>query len=275
MKRLMLSIMLIALSVSTVFPETDDTIISYPRSGIQQLQDPKGYVSRVRFNYNFTYDIYEIEAKAAKHIPVWSFARWDIGFMGAITIFIHPTDGFFGYYPVDNLIGYIGAYAEIYDLFTPGLDLIIYPLAHESTHLVDGYDRGGTETGYLYEDMVFDSNEYYGFDFRYRLNNLNLFAGFIAYLYLPSKPIETVTRPLRFRFHIGEDWTIPINEKLGVIISSDFALFYEDGFHPAINIGTGVNFGKSTIMLHYEYQRGLGQDFRAMQQRFGLEFSLF
>jgi hypothetical protein len=63
-------------------------------------------------------------------------------------------------------------------------------------------------------------------------------------MHLPSKPIDTVTRPLRFRFHIGEDWTIPLNDKIGVIISSDFALFYEDAFHPAINIGAGINLWK-------------------------------
>ena len=233
-------------------------------------EDPKSYVTRVRFNYNFTYQRTEIEAKVSQTLALGNILGCDIGFLGSITIFIHPTDNFWGAYPVDNLIGYIGFYIERTNFFDPALTLLFYPVVHESTHLVDGYDRGNIAT-----DKVFDSNEYIGFDLTYTLERANLTSGMIFFMYPPNKTLDQMARPLIFRWHIAGDYFIPLDQKTRLIFSGDFALFYENRWHPAINLGAGADFGGFKLMMHYEYQYGLGQDFRDLQQRFGLEMIIF
>lgn len=232
-------------------------------------EDPKSYVTRIRLNYNYTYEITEIETKLAKTLNFYSYANWNFGIMGAITIFIHPSESFWGAYPVDNLIGYIGIYAEATNFLIPQLNLTLYPLSHESTHLVDGYDRGDINT-----DKIFDSNEYLGFDISYSFYNFQLTAGILLYIYF-NKPIETVPRPFIARIHTAENYTIKINSSLEFQISSDLALFYEGYFHPAVNLGVGVRIAPTSIMMHYEYQVGLGQDYKDVQQRLGVEFIIY
>ncbi len=234
-------------------------------------QDPKSYVTHLRIQYNALYNKLEAEGKFSSDLSIYRAKRWDWGMMASLTFFIHPASDFFGHYPVDNLIGFIGFFGCLSDLFhVPGLDLAVYPLVHESSHLVDGYDRGNILT-----DTVFDSNEYLGFDLSYTaLPHLVLHAGFIFYMYFPPSAFYVSTRPLLFRLHIGEEWTIPLNARLGYFVGSDVAVFYENEFHPAVNIATGLDFSTSRLLLHYEYQRGLGQDFRETHQRIGIELEV-
>jgi hypothetical protein len=238
------------------------------------LEDPKAYLTHVRFNYNFTYDFFEIEAKAAAGFRHFRAGEWNVGCAGAITIFIHPTHGFGGYYPVDNLIGTIRLYCEATNLGDKNIDFLFYPVVHESTHLVEGYDRGGTEEGHLYENKIFDSNEYSGFDVRWTTVNLRLYGGAIWFLYFNEKSVLNTVRPLWTRVHIGEEWTIPINDKLGFVTASDWALYYEDEVHAAVNVGVGLQFKRGGLMLHYEHQRGLGQDYQILHDRFGIEITI-
>ncbi|OHD54470.1 MAG: hypothetical protein A2Y33_04695 [Spirochaetes bacterium GWF1_51_8] len=233
-------------------------------------EDPKSYVTRLRFNYNFTYQKTEIEAKISQTVAFGTILGWEIGFMGSITIFIHPTDSFWGAYPVDNLIGYVGLYIEKTNFFDPNLNLLLYPISHESTHLVDGYDRGDIAT-----DKVFDSNEYLGFDITYKLCSAALTSGMLFYIYPPNKTLDQMARPLLFRWHLAADYTLPLDGVTSLIAAMDFALFYENRWHPAFNIGVGADFGKLHLLLHYEYQYGLGQDFRDLQQRFGLQMLVY
>lgn len=228
------------------------------------VEDPKSYLTHLRFNYNFTYEIPEIEAKIAKSVDFFSYRNWSFGMLGAITIFIHPTDGFGGYYPVDNLIGAFGFYAQCTNFLNSGLNLILYPIAHESTHLVDGYDRGN-----LLDDFVFDSNEYLGFDVEYEWDYMALYGGFI--LYLNNLGGQERARNLIARAHIGQEWSIRLTDRIGLVLAYDIALFYEGRYHPALNVGAGLRLDRADILLHYEYQYGLGQDFEDLQKRLGLE----
>lgn len=246
---------------------------SYPEGFFYQSEDPKTYLTRIRLQYNFTSRRNEIDAKAAKNLTFFQVSWASIGLMGSIEITIHPTDNFWGAYPVDNLIGAFGLYSELTNFGLSDLSVLLYPVAHESSHLVDGYDGGSSN---IYNDRVFDSNEYTGFDLKYAFGGLNLYAGFIYYLYLGSKTTNSVARPLIYRAHIGEDLFIPvIKDVMNVQVSSDFALFYEDRYHAAVNVGVGLDFIRFKLLVHYEYQYGLGQDFRTLQNRLGLEFILF
>lgn len=257
--RLPLLLVLLSLSVSVYG-------LSY-RSG----QDPKSYVSHLRIQYHTGYSLIEAEGKLAHALSIYQTPRWDWGMMAAVTLYIHPADVLLGYYPVDNLIGYIGFYGSLQNLFgLSNLTLSIYPLAHESSHLVDGYDRGDINT-----DQVRDSNEYMGFDLSWSLTpQLVLYGGFLFYLYFPPSAFQFSVRPLLFRLHAGQEWSMVLTPRLGFYLGSDLALFYEEGFHPALNLAAGLEFSSSRLLLHYEYQRGLGQDFREQQQRIGLELQL-
>jgi hypothetical protein len=238
-----------------------------------QVEDPKSYLTHIRFQYNTTWQVNEIEAKVSKNLTFFQLSWFSIGFMGNISIYLHPTDNFWGYYPVDNLIGCFAFYSELTNFGVKDLSIQLYPVAHESSHLVDGYNEG---TKNLYTDKFFDSNEYTGFDLRYAFGGLKLYAGFIYYLYLGNKTTNSVARPLIFRVHAGEDFIFPvIPETMNLILSSDFALFYENRYHTAVNIGIGLDFDRFKLMFHYENQYGLGQDFNTLQNRLGLEFTLF
>ncbi len=237
----------------------------------QAGQDPKAYVTHLRIQYNAHYELIEAEGKISSFLPIYSARRWQWGLLASITIFIHPATDLFGTYPVDNLLGFIGFYANVTNVFkVKHLDMTFYPMIHESTHLVDGYDRGDINT-----DKVFDSNEYLGVDFTYQLNPaLRLYSGFIFYLYFPPSAYDVSVRPLSFRLHIGEEWTPPINQKINYYLGTDLALFYEKEFHPALNLASGLDLANSRILIHYEYQRGLGQDFREDQHRLGIELQV-
>lgn len=236
-------------------------------------QDPKAYVTHIRLGYNLTYGIFEIEAKAASQFRIARLGEWNFGLLGAIEIFIHPTHGLGGYYPVDNLIGYFGTYLCATNLGGKNIDFILYPIVHESCHLVDGYDRGGTEEGYLYDDVKLISYEYGGFDVRWTTGGLRLTGGWIGYYYYGSN-IEDRPRPLFARVHLGEDYAYPIRPRMSLAVSSDFALFYEDRVHTAVNLAAGVKWTNLALMLHYEHQYGLGQDYQTLQDRVGLEIAV-
>lgn len=245
----------------------------YPEGFFYQAEDPKAYLTKLRLQYNFTYQKSEIDAKVSRNLTFFQVSWISIGLMGSLEIFIHPTDNFWGAYPVDNLIGAFGLYSELTNFGMKELSILLYPVAHESTHLVDGYSEG---SGNIYSDRVFDSNEYSGFDLKFDFGNFDLYTGFIVYLYLGSKTTNSVARPLIYRAHIGEDFVIPlIEDQLNLQLSSDLALFYEIRYHSAFSVGLGLDFIRFKLMLHFENQYGLGQDFSTMQNRLGVEFILF
>jgi len=237
-------------------------------------EDPKAYLTRLRFNYNFSWDIFEIETKIAKDLSFYKGSNWSVGIMGSITMFIHPTSGLFGAYPVNDLYGAIGTFVNFYNVWVENLNISIQPIVHESSHIADGWINGISN---IARDYSFDSNEYFNIDTFYLLSGWKIFGGLAYYIYLPSKPIETMTRPLRFRFHFGTDGSVEIFPGWKLLICADIGLFYEDGplyrkgFHPAYNFATGFDLGPCLLLIHYESQQGLGQDFRILQQRLGIE----
>lgn len=235
-----------------------------------QTENPKSYNSHLRLQYNFTYDSWELDGKVSDTLRFFDLWDYEFGLLSAIQIYLLPEQQLSGYYPVDNLIGYFGLYLEKTDWRKENLDMLLYPMVHESTHLVDGYDRGVIE-----DDRVYDSNEYGGSDFCYELEDWKFYGGFIYYYYYFNwSNAENKPRPLRVRIHLGQDFVYPISDDFGIFFGSDFAVFYEDGFHPAINLGAGIDLGRWKFYLHYEHQRGLGQNFDETFDRIGISVSL-
>ena len=251
MKRIGYVVMTIAVFFMLSFPITlfafDNILLTSPKSALSQFTT----------HYNFTYGIYEIETKISKYQDLFAFSPFTFGIYGGVTMYIHPPADVFGYFPVDNLYGVCGVYAKI--PLVNNFNLIMYPVIHESAHLVDGYEKGN-----IYDDYRTVSNEFIGFDLDYPIKNLIIYTGFLYY-------INTNSRDLICRLHIGEDCFVDI-ASLRFIMSSDFALFYESELHYAVNVATGIDLKVTKLLLFYENQNGLGQDFDVRHVRFGIKY---
>lgn len=222
-------------------------------------EDPKSFVSRLRYNYNFSYETTEIEGKVATRIPFIKHDVFNFGLLGSVTLFIRG--GRPGRFPVNNLYGAFSLYAEFTNMERWKFN--VHLTAHESAHLVDGYSEE-SETADVDDDSVVISNEYMGVDVFYIYKRLQLAVGNIWWFH-------KYNRDLLFRFHIGEDFRIPINDNLNVLLASHFAIFYEGRFHPAVNIGAGIENDDWSLLAHFEYQYGIAHDWEVLQKRLGIE----
>lgn len=220
------------------------------------IEDPKSYLTRIRPMFDFSSGTFSIETKISEVLEFYAFKYAAFGMMGSITMYISPEKG--GLFPIDHLYGAFGLYAEITNL--QHVKFSIYPIAHESAHLVDGYK------GDIDADRVPVSHEYTGADVFYvnEAWGLQTVSGIIFY-------VHRISRPLVFRIHGGLDVRVPLYKRINYVVSAHIALFYEKGIHPALNFGTGIEFPNCHILLHYEYQRGLAQDYNTTYNRLGGE----
>ncbi|MBN1898850.1 MAG: hypothetical protein JW827_08745 [Spirochaetes bacterium] len=221
------------------------------------LTSSQSFLTYITFNYNYTWDIYEIETKISRLQDIVKVKSLSFGLAGGITLYIHPPDNGFGYFPVDNLIGIFGAYMAYREKYP--WHITFFPVLHESAHLVDGYERGDINL-----DTRRISHESVGFEINYFLPDLVLSGGFFYYFH-------TSFRDLTFRTHVGEDLFFNLFS-LKSLLSSDIALFSENKVHTAFNLAWGFKFDTIEIFLYYENQKGLGQDFQVTHKRLGLKF---
>lgn len=252
-------------------------------------QDPRAFIGRLYFSKNFDLEknlmkrysntdwdfggvSVNIEGRVASEIMFYRNKYFSVGAAAAIEILmLGRTDGRFDVY---DLSGQFAAYVDLWLKNIIGIDLKIriYPVYHQSTHLVDGF-RGKIEirNGSSYE---FASALVY-----YYLDNFTIYGGVEGTFNAIGNGA-----PL-FRGHVGLDYRYPIYEYINFITGINVAAIYDkvdrlklikEPWHAAVNFGIGVEFYRYTISLKVSFQRPRGAStYFDYATQVGAELSLF
>ena len=253
-------------------------------------QDPRSFISRLYLNNNFDLEstlskmpgasvsslddiALSADTKIATEIIFYRNKYVTVGVAGAMEILMFgTTEAIFNVYDFN---GQFTPYLDLWmDGFIDGLDLKIrvYPFYHQSTHFVDGY-KGQFLKGSSYE---FGSVLLY-----YYIKNFTVYGGLEGTFNTIGNGV-----PL-FKGHVGLDYRYSLYSKydINLIAGINIAAIYdeqdqygliEERWHPAINIGLGVEFYRYVVSLKYSYQRGRGATTYFQNQSFiGSEISIF
>jgi len=234
---------------------------------VANLQNPKALMSKTGVSYNEFYGVLEIENKLSNNFYFINNDKINFGLFFGATLFTQAPDDLLGHYAVMNIFGMISFFSEFQ--INEKIDLIIYPLYHESSHYTDGLLKSpsrtdGMKNSFTREEMEGISQECVGFDIRHKKGGLNLYYG-AGYYY------HSTSRSLKWHSHIAEDYYFSI-DNLPLVVASDFAIISEkNGISYPVNIGFGLSYKNYKILLKFERQRGLGRDYRNLQKKIGVE----
>ena len=209
-----------------------------------------------------------LEARIATELYLARFPLWGVGIGGALDIPLLGRNK-----PATlNVYGVMGQIAIFVDVFLPyDMKLRIIPLFHESTHLADGYKGDSSDFSYI-------SYEFISIELYKKFRDFTFYGGVEITYNAPSE------RLLRTRIQFGTDYRYPIWKKINFILGINIAALYDEkvsrhpeseGWHPAINFGTGIEFDRYIIALKVSHQRGFeAATYHYMQTHVGLEFSV-
>ncbi len=293
MKKIVL-ILFVVLSYNLYSQDTDYKVYIFRNYDTDKyytgFQDPRAFITRLFFNKNFDIEntlrtisqnqdwsfddvVLNVDVKLASEVAFYRNKYFAVGIAGSVEAL---------------MLGDKASKFHVYDFsgqFTPYVDLWIealtdinmkvrlYPIYHQSTHYVDGYN-GTIGRGSSYE--FFGLNVYY----YHEQTGISLYSGFEAtYNYVGNGV------PL-FRGQVGVDYRLPISSKYSInfITGLNISAIYDyldendlikNQWHPAINIAAGVEFYRYVFSLKYSYQRGRGATTYFIEQSFlGMEFSV-
>lgn len=253
-------------------------------------QDPRSFIGRLYFSKNFDLEknltarypntdwdfkniSVNIEGRVASEIMFYRNKYFSVGAAAAIEILMFGRrDGRFDVY---DLSGQFAAYIDLWlqNITDLNIKIRLYPVYHQSTHLVDGF-RGKIEArnGSSYE---FVSALVY-----YYVDNCTIYGG-------AEGTFNAVGNgaPL-FRGHIGLDYRYPIyKDYINFITGINIAAIYDkkdelglikERWHAAINFGVGVEFYRYVLSLKVSFQRPRGAStYFSYATQVGAELSLF
>ena len=249
--------------------------------------NPRAFISRFYINYNFdledalttrnpsSVDSWNfdgitalLEGRIATELYLVRFPSWGMGIAAAFDVPLLGRNK-----PATlNVYGIMGQIAIFVDIFLPyDMRLRIIPLFHESTHLADGYRGDDSDFGII-------SYEFISIELYKKFRDFTFYGGVEITYNAPSE------RLLRTRIQIGTDYRYPIWKKINFIIGINIAALYDEkisrhpereGWHPAINFGTGFEFDRYIIALKVSHQRGFeAATYHYMQTHVGMEFTI-
>ncbi len=292
MKKILLIIMMMS-AISMHAQENNNTsYLSFRHTDTDKYytgwMNPRAFTSRFYINYNFDFQdallsrnpnsaeawnfdnmTSVLEGRIATEFYFARFSWWGIGFGGAIDL---PMIGR-NQPAVLNVYGVMGQAAVFIDVFLPhDMKLRVVPVFHESTHLADGYRGDDSDFGYI-------SYEWVSFELYKKFHESTFYGGVEITYHSPG-----TDRLMRTRMHIGADYRYPIWQQINLITSFNIAAIYIEessrhpelvGWHPAINMGVGIEFDKYIMGLKYSHQHGFeAATYHYMQNHLGMEVSV-
>lgn len=294
MKKLLLMIMM--MSSITIYAQDVETIIeevsylSFRHKDTDKYymgwMNPRTFISRAFMHYNpdlsnallvhdpdsadawgFQGGCAVLKGRVATELYLARFPNWGIGFGGALEI---PL--LFRKSHRAQLYDVMGQAALFADVFLPYDMKFRFLWFHESTHYADGYE-GDQDKGHL-------SYEFFGFELYKKFYESSFYGG-IEITYRSS---EIDNRTLRTRIHLGTDYRYPVYNNINFITGFNFAMLYDEeiknypeaeGWHPALNIGAGLEFDRYIVSIKYARERGLeASTYHTMQNRIGAEITV-
>lgn len=240
-------------------------------SSESQIENPKNPITKLGVRYNDFYNVLEIENKLIFDVFKIKRNRFNLTLFSGVNLHTQAPEDLRGHYAVYDLFGIIGFVSKI-DI-SQKMKLKFYPLYHESAHFTDGLLTSPNRDKYWLEKMTEEeldgvSQEAVILDFSYFYNKqLTLFYGG-GYYY------HTTSRDLDYFLHLGNNYFFD-SFNIGsseLFYSSYFGYLQEEiGDSYSVNLGLGYTFKKAKLLINFERQRGLGKDYRAIQNKYGIE----
>ncbi len=251
--------------------------------------DNRAFISRLYFNKNFDIEstlkqisqnpdwdfnsvVISVDARIATEVAFYRNKYFAVGVAGAIEVLMFGDN-----IPKFHVYDFSGQFSPYIDLWVNGftdlnMKIRIYPVYHQSTHYVDGF-QGTFTKGSSYE--LFALNVYY-----YDNKGLSIYGGAEGTYNSSGNGV-----PL-FKGHVGVDYRYPLSIKydINLIAGFNIAAIYDDldennlikeQWHPAVSTAIGVEFYRYIVSLKYMYQRGRGATTYFKNQSFlGAELSI-
>ncbi len=254
------------------------------------FQDPRAFITRVFFNKNFDIEntlrtisdnqdwsfdavVLSADVKLASEVAFYRNKYFTIGIAGSVEALMFGDQG--SKFHVYDFSGQFTPYMDLWleALANINMKVRFYPIYHQSTHYVDGYN-GTFGRGSSYEFFGLNAHYYH------EQTGISAYSGIEATYNYGGNGV-----PL-FRGHVGLDYRLPISIKYDInfITGINIAAIYDEKdennlikeqCHSAINIAAGVEFYRYVFSLKYAYQRGRGATTYFIEQSFlGGEFAV-
>lgn len=253
-------------------------------------QDARSFITRLYFNKNMDLEStlkkisqnddwnlnnidLSVDVKIATEIVFYRDKYFSVGIAGAMDILMFAAQN--AKFHVYDFTGQFTPYVDLWlNGFITDLDLKIriYPFYHQSTHFVDGYEG---------EFLRAASYELASVLLYYNVYGYTVYGGAEGTFNAIGNGV-----PL-FKGHVGLDYRYPLYPKydINLIAGINIAAIYdkedqygliEERWHPAINVGLGVEFYRYVLGAKYSYQRGRGATTYFQNQSFiGAEITAF
>ena len=232
-----------------------------------QIENPKYPITKVGVRYNRFYDVLELENKFVQRMFKISKGKKNLEFFVGVNLHTQAPKDLKGHYAVIDMFGIIG-FVSKFDL-TPRVKLWFYPLYHESSHYTDGLLRAPArdpdwKNKMSDEEIAGVSQESAILDLFWQANpNLDIFFGG-GYYY------HTTSRVLNSFVHLGNNYFVGRAKRL--FFATDFGFTDEEiGASFSTNVSVGYDIKIVKLLVGFERQRGLGKDFRNIQNKVGVE----
>ncbi len=232
------------------------------------IENPKSLIDKIGVRYNYFYEVLELENKFILDCFLIKTQNINLGFYTGINLHTQAPGDLRGHYALYDIFGIIGFYSE-YRLWEKYI-FTLHPLYHESSHYSDGILKAPSRedestTEFTDQELEGVSQECIIAEIEYKADNkTSLYIGGGYYYHSTSRHLE-------YFVHCGED----INFSLGaipLILSSDLGIIKEEiDLSYTVNLGFGLSYEKRKYLLSFERQRGLGKDYRNIQNKFGIE----